>query len=204
LAAAERILAEQGDSKRLSIRAVADGAGVTPPSVYRHFHDKADLLRSVVEARFDAFGAALDRAAAGARDPFDELRKRCGAYLAFAADDPASYGLLFSATQLGPGELGTEGRDWHPGVASFFRLADNVQRCLDAGAAEQSADAMLLAMLVWTHLHGCADLRLSKPEMPWPPGEELTDRALELFGLAAPPKTRSARARSAGADTRSA
>jgi AcrR family transcriptional regulator len=193
LAAAEQILAEQGDGRRLSMRAVASGAGVTPPSVYRHFQDKADLLRSVVEARFDAFTAALDEAAAEARDPFDELRRRCHGYLAFAANDPASYGLLFSATQLGPVELGTEGRDWHPGAASFLSLVDNIQRCEDAGASSPSGDAMFRAMLVWTHLHGCADLRLSKPEMPWPPGEELTDRALESFGLTARRRPRAAR-----------
>ena len=168
---------------------------MTPPSVYRHFQDKADLLRSVVAARFDAFTAALDRAAERAADPFDELRRRCHAYLRFAEDEPASYGLLFSATQLGPAELGTEDREWHPGAASFFRLVDNVQRCLNAGAASRHRDAGLLTMLVWTHLHGCADLRQSKPEMPWPPGDELTDRALESFGLTAPPDSRPVRRR---------
>lgn len=183
LAAAERVLAEEGDGKRLSIRAVASSAGVTPPSVYRHFRDKAELLRAVVQARFDAFDTFVDVAVADADLPCEQLRRRCHAYLEFARAQPASYRLLFSATQLGPEALGTQGKDWHPGAPSFFKLVDSVERCMTSRPASDGADATFVAMLVWAQLHGCADLRLSKPELPWPPAEELIDHALAGFGL---------------------
>ncbi len=39
------LLAELGDVDALTMRAVATAAGVTPPSVYRHFPDKHTLVR---------------------------------------------------------------------------------------------------------------------------------------------------------------
>jgi len=40
IAVATDLLAELGDVEALTMRAVATAAGVTPPSVYRHFPDK--------------------------------------------------------------------------------------------------------------------------------------------------------------------
>jgi len=47
LAAAERLLRETGDQEAVSIRAVADAVGVTPPSIYLHFADKTDLIFAI-------------------------------------------------------------------------------------------------------------------------------------------------------------
>jgi len=51
---ASDLLAERGDPDRLSIRAVAAAAGVTPASIYLHFVDRTSLLRAVVAERFRA------------------------------------------------------------------------------------------------------------------------------------------------------
>jgi AcrR family transcriptional regulator len=179
--AAGRLLAETGDAQRLSIRAVAVAVGVTPPSIYRHFSDKRALLRAVLDDRFRAFDRALDRASAGTSDPFLALQRRCRAYLRFAREHPGHYRVLFSATQLGPRPVGTKGKGPHPGASSFFALVDSVQRCLDASGQER--DGFLLAVQLWTSLHGQVDLRISKPEMPWPPAGRLLDATLDCLGL---------------------
>ena len=44
LDAAERLLIETGNRDAVSIRAVAEAVGVTPPSIYLHFADKTELL----------------------------------------------------------------------------------------------------------------------------------------------------------------
>jgi AcrR family transcriptional regulator len=44
MAAAERLLIDTGSQEAVSIRAVADAVGVTPPSIYRHFADKSELI----------------------------------------------------------------------------------------------------------------------------------------------------------------
>ena len=53
LDAAVRVLAAHGDTERLSIRAVAAEAQVSPPAVYRHFPDRRTLVRTVVHGMTD-------------------------------------------------------------------------------------------------------------------------------------------------------
>ncbi len=53
-----------------------------------------------------------------------------------------------------------------------------------------------LAVQLWTALHGAVDLRISKPEMPWPPIEALVDATLHDLRLHRPAPGR-ARARRA-------
>ena len=53
LEAAERLLLETGSEDAVSIRAVADATGVTPPSIYRHFRDKQHLLFEVCARQMD-------------------------------------------------------------------------------------------------------------------------------------------------------
>ncbi len=181
--AAGALLAERGDADEVSIRAVAAAAEVTPPSVYRHFPDRRTLLRAVVEERFRDFDQRLSDAEAGGGDAFEALHRRCRAYTAFAKDHPGHYRLLFSATSLGPKGVGTYGRTEHPGAASFVALVDAVQRCLDAGARDPGRGSFFVAIQLWTSLHGLVDLRISKPEMPWPTVDALLDATLSDLGL---------------------
>src|ERR687893_1922283 len=76
LAAAERLLIQTGDEGAVSIRAIADAAGVTPPSIYLHFADKTELLAAVCEVRFQDFDRYLEEATIGIDDPLDALRAR--------------------------------------------------------------------------------------------------------------------------------
>lgn len=64
--AATDLLALDGDVDALTMRAVATAAGVTPPSVYRHFPDKQTLVRTVITERFDEFTRVLHAAATAA------------------------------------------------------------------------------------------------------------------------------------------
>lgn len=184
LVGATDLIARLGDAEALTIRALTADLGVTAPSIYRHFADKAALLRAVVEAGFAAFDARLDAAAQGRTDPFDILRARSLAYLAFARDEPGLYRVLFSAASLGPAPLGL-GDGAHPGAASFGALVASVQRCLDARPAD-GRDAFVLAVSLWSWLHGIADLRIGKPEFTWPDPTPMLDDTLARFDLAGP------------------
>lgn len=182
--AAGALLAERGNADELSIRAVAAAAGVTPPSIYLHFRDRESLLRAVVAERFDDFARRLSKAEAAGSDPYDALRRRCRAYFRFGKEHPGHYRLLFSATGLGPKGVGTYGKADHPGAASFIELVDAVQRCLDAGnrpATER--DSFFHAIQLWAWMHGMIDLRISKPEMPWPAVDTVLDATLSDLGL---------------------
>ena len=60
---------QAGDADAVSIRAVADAVGVTPPSIYLHFADKDELIEAVVADVFAELDAAMLAAAESARTP---------------------------------------------------------------------------------------------------------------------------------------
>lgn len=183
--AAVRVLAAHGDTERLSIRAVAAEAQVTPPAVYRCFPDRRALVRTVIQTCFDRFEAQLAQAEQGTADPFEALRRRCLGYADFGTAQPHLYRVMFGAWSAGPKELGTYGRRPHPGAAAFTALTASIQRCLNAGA-QTRRPSPFLAYQLWSLLHGMTDLRTGKPEMPWPGPDEMISHLLVCLGLRAP------------------
>jgi AcrR family transcriptional regulator len=191
IAAGCAVLADCGDTRRVSLRAVAAAAGVSPTAVYRHFPDRRALIAAIVEHCFADFGDRLSQAAAGIRDPFTALRRRCHAYLAYGRAYPQMYRVLFSVATTGPKAAGTYGRRPHPGAVSFTDLVEAIERCRRAGAPTRRG-SQFLAFHLWSTLHGIVDLRTGKPELPWPGDEDLADTALSGLGLTRrrPPTTR--------------
>ena len=185
ITAASDLLGELGDPNQLSIRAVAAAAGVTPPSLYRHFADKQALLVAVLDERWAELHQLVEEAAASADDPFDGLRRWCLAYLAFAEERPGHYRVLFSAAA--PAGI-SDDPALHPGAPTFFALVSAVQRCLDAGAATDAArDSWFLALQLWLSGHGMVDLRIGQRfPFPWPPAETVLDAVLVDLGLSGP------------------
>jgi AcrR family transcriptional regulator len=183
--AAIRVLAARGDTEKLSIRAVAAEAQVSLPAVYRHFPDRRALVRAAVESCFGRFQIQLAQAEHGTATPFEALRRRCQAYVAFGTDQPHLYRVMFGAWSAGPKALGTYGRRPHPGAAAFTDLVASIQACLNAGARTRRP-SLFLAFQLWALLHGMTDLRTAKPEMSWPGADEMTDHYLVCLGLRAP------------------
>jgi len=179
------LLAQLGNVDALTMRAVATASGVTPPSVYRHFPNKEALVRTVVAERFDEFTGVLRAATDAAGDqPLARLHAMARAYVQWGLEQPGHYRVLFSATNAGPAGLGLQGRSEHPGAASFRALVEAVTACLPGPGHEV---ALLLATELWASLHGIVDLRITKPEMPWPDRDELVASALTAVHVAAEP-----------------
>src|SRR5262249_15766014 len=95
LNAAERLLIETADQDAVSVRAIADAVGVTPPSIYLHFADKETLLFAVCERQFDIFREALDTAASTTNDPLEALERRAEAYVKFGLEHREAYQIMF-------------------------------------------------------------------------------------------------------------
>lgn len=178
------LLAELGDVHALTMRAVAAAAGVTPPSVYRHFPDKQTLVQEIITEQFAQFTRTLEAAAASAGEqPITRLEAMSRAYVHTGLAHPGHYRVLFSATNAGPAGLGLPGGTEHPGAASYRTLIDAVAACLPT---PRRADSTTLATELWASLHGIVDLRITKPEMPWPNPDALVDAALAAVHAATP------------------
>ncbi len=176
LAAAERLLIQTGDEGAMSIRAIADAAGVTPPSIYLHFADKTELLAAVCEARFQDFDRYLEEAAAGIDDPLEALRARGRAYVRFGLENPEHYRILFM-TRPGPERPRRDVEDL-PGMTAFSRLVQDVARGMDAGLLT-GGDPFLVATGLWSNVHGVTSLLIARPDFPWPDLDRLIDHVLE-------------------------
>ena len=177
LAAAELLLLETGSEDAVSIRAVAEAVGVTPPSIYLHFADKNELLFEVCEKHFDQFDRFLEDAASQSDDPLESLRLRGRAYVRFGLDHPEHYRILFMGRSEETPDDFEEKRMGR--IASFSHLVEGVQRCLDSGAV-RGGDPVTVAVGMWAAAHGITSLLISKPGFPWPDVDGLIDHVLEV------------------------
>lgn len=177
LAAAERLLAISSDESAVSIRAVADAVGVTPPSIYLHFADKEKLLVEVCAANFDEVSRVVQEAAARATDPLDALKQACLAYARFGLEHPEEYRILFMRRAPTPAVEKLE-VDRLLGSSGFGWLIESLERCMEAGLMRR-VDPMLAAVGFWSVVHGATSLVISRPSFSWPPLEEMINYTID-------------------------
>jgi AcrR family transcriptional regulator len=175
LDATERLMIETGRADAVSIRAIADAVGVTPPAIYLHFPDKESLILAVCERHYETFDSVIERAGTSTDDPVESLRRRGRAYVRFGLENPEPYRILFMTRTDGahqPDALRGAG------ARAFQHLVDAVQRAIDAGAFRR-VDPVLAATGVWTAVHGVTSALISMPDFPWPDVESLVDHVCD-------------------------
>ncbi|HEX8098592.1 MAG TPA: TetR/AcrR family transcriptional regulator [Actinomycetota bacterium] len=165
LSATEELLIKTGDQEAVSIRAVADAVGVTPPSIYLHFADKTDLIFAVCERHFAKFDQVVEEAGSRSDDPMESLRLRGEAYVRFGLEHPEQYRILFMTK---PAEV-PDGWSHERLInnAAFGHLVQAVQRCLNAGVFVDG-DPVLIASGLWVVVHGLTSLLISDRGLAWP------------------------------------
>jgi AcrR family transcriptional regulator len=172
---------ETGRADAVSIRAIADAVGVTPPSIYLHFPDKEALILAVCERHFEMFDAVIEDAGRSTDDPVESLRRRGRAYVRFGLENPEPYRILFmTRTESAHRSDVSVGA----GARAFQHLVDAVQRCIDDGAF-RPVDPVVAATGVWTAVHGITSLLISMPGFPWPDVDTLVDHVtdIQIHGL---------------------
>jgi AcrR family transcriptional regulator len=92
--AAQDLIAEHGIDA-LTMQAVAARVGVRGPSLYKHFRDRAALLREVEKTVVADLQSLLTAASSSPNDRV-ALRAMAAAYRRFARASPARYALLFA------------------------------------------------------------------------------------------------------------
>lgn len=169
--AAKTLLARHGTVESVSIRAVADLVGVTPPSIYLHFADKDALIDAVVA---EVFTELDDRMKAGPADahPLDRLCYQGMAYIRFALESPGHYLLATANARTESGDV-----DMVLRTAAFTRLRDTVEDCMAEGVFTPG-DPTPVAIQLWAAAHGIASLIIAKPYLPWGDPDEIAYRVL--------------------------
>jgi AcrR family transcriptional regulator len=145
LEAAERILAREGE-QALSIRELCAQVGVTAPTIYHHFGDKAGLVAEVVDECFAEFDRAL-AAEPPPADPVDALPWAFDRYVDYGVAHPAHYRLLFRRRLPAPTPAA---------IASYARL-ERLMEAIDA-AGRLRVPVAEAAPACWAAVHGVTEL----------------------------------------------
>ena len=179
LEATERLLLETGSEEAVSIRAVADAVGVTPPSIYRHFADKTALIFDVSALHFTALENRLREASAGVDDPVDRLVALGQAYIEFGVANPEPYRIMFMTRHDHvPHEYAGE---ILAKSAAFNLLLACVEEGIAAGRLRTDlGEAFELALGLWARVHGLTSLWVSMPDMPWADDDGFVARYAEV------------------------
>lgn len=183
--ATEGLLLRTGSAEAVSIRAVADAVGVTPPSIYRHFADKDTLIAQVCARHFATLEAEMRAAVEGIDDPVDRLVARGMAYIRFGVANPEPYRILFmTKLKAIPTEVQ---QDWFAHSPAFNETMANAQACIDVGALRpEHDDAYQVALGVWARVHGITSLAITKPFLGLESDEFIASYAEDcLRGIAA-------------------
>jgi len=179
--AAEDLIERRG-AQGFSLREAARQVKVDPAMVYRHFRDRADLVRAVADRGFQRLAAAMQKALQKPSTADGRLRALGHAYVKFALDEPALFRLMFgpdrgAIIQSGPTPMGL------------------LMEVLGAKASPENA------ALCWAGVHGVAMLVLDGSLQRTQPvdSKHLTELVLDALirQLESPSGSRARRAASA-------
>lgn len=163
----------------LSLRKVAQRAGVSHNAPYFHFSDKQSLIAAISTEGFkqlyDELGAAI---ATHPSDPKRQLEEGAWAYVQFAMKNADTFKIMFSGIL----EKEKEYPDFvEVSSKTFGRVVDIVISCQDAGVL-RSGPPEIMAVSVWGQIHGVVSLLL-EGQIPHRVLERSDARQIVLFAL---------------------
>jgi AcrR family transcriptional regulator len=178
MAAAERLLIESGDEAAVSIRAVAEAVGVTPPSIYLHFADRNELIFAICETQFRHLDETMEKAVIGVTDPWERIERKGRAYVEFGLTNPEQYRILFTSRPDCTPERFVDERLLT--TSALGHLIADVDAAISAGQI-RSGDTAVVASGLWMAVHGITSLLIAKPDFPWPDRQQLIDHVLHTY-----------------------
>ena len=150
------VLSKEGTGA-LSLRKVAERAGVSHSAPYSHFSDKQALIAAISTEGFKQLYTELDTAiAAYPDDPRRQLQECAWAYVLFAMNHTDTFKIMFSGVL----EKEKEYPDFvEISRKTFGRVTEIVRACQAAGIL-RAAPAEMMAVAVWGQVHGIISLLL--------------------------------------------
>src|SRR5689334_6137406 len=152
------ILSKKG-AAGLSLRKVAQKAGVSHAAPYAHFADKQALIAAISIEGYRKLYDAIEKATRKHEgDPAAQLAAGAWAYVKFALDDPDHFKVTMSAV--------LEKEKEYPAFVeisykSFELVLEIVEACQEAGVLRKGPSD-LITVGVWSLMHGFVSLLLEK------------------------------------------
>jgi AcrR family transcriptional regulator len=152
IAAARRLVVEQG-AENFSLADACRLAGVSTAAPYRHFRDKDEILEEIVARGFDDMshrsGRALMEKGAGTLEGIIAMGH---AYIEFAVSETAIFRLMFGQDPTLKQAVAVRDQ----GHACFAEVIRAVEAYCAANGVD--GDARMIAVKLWTFVHGAASL----------------------------------------------
>jgi AcrR family transcriptional regulator len=169
LEASMRLFVEQGFAN-VSIRKIADLIEYSPTTVYLYFKDKDEILFQLHQMGFQLFQAMNDTLHS-IQNPLVRLHKMGENYLDFGIQHPEYYDLMFVQSSPMVTLSQMECTDWKNGDQAMGQLRNTLIDCMEQGFIAQT-DPNILALTIWSAVHGLVSLAISGRMEKFLPGKE--------------------------------
>jgi AcrR family transcriptional regulator len=143
-------MVEESGEGALGVRDLARRLGLSPGALYRYYDGRDAIVSTLAAESMALLGERLRAAATGA-DPLGSVGL---AYLAFAAEEPARFRLLFVDRPSSRRTLGDS-----PDAESPYRIVlSTARQAIADGLVAPDLDAESISYTLWSLVHGMAVL----------------------------------------------
>lgn len=156
-----KLLREQPVAKPLTIAAVCEEAGCTPPTLYHHFGDLDSLRRAASRRAHLEWSEEMALSTTSDGDPKQQIRDGARVYLEWAIEHPDAYHVMFSQPRR---EDDPNPHEETIDTPSFVALRTYLAELHDMPLEDPSI--ILLALNFWAAVHGLASLSVTMPFFP--------------------------------------
>ncbi|MCK5881658.1 MAG: TetR/AcrR family transcriptional regulator [Sinobacterium sp.] len=167
----------------LSMRKLADAVNVSRTALYHHFDGKQALLSAIAEEGFVRQrqilqAAILDAEGLAAKEL---LQRYISAYINFAVQHPAYYGLMFGSqiwkTAEADDQLTTVAK------RAFKNYVDTIASWQQLGIVANHSEPLRFAQVTWGTLHGLSRLMIDGIYIEQLPQQEVIDTVVAMFTI---------------------
>ena len=155
LDAAATLLEDKGP-EAVTLRAVGEAAGVSRSAPYRHYADKAALMRALAGRTLRQIAERIRHGAERHRGARQRLRAGCWAYIDCAVECPHHYQLVFGDAPIAEPDPGLE----EAADDAMAAVGELVAQAQGAGQL-RPGPTREIATVIWVLLHGLAALQIT-------------------------------------------
>ena len=162
----------------ISVRRVAQKAGVSVGAIYAHFDDLAGLMQSLWMGQVERQNARFVERTSGCEDPLQRLRILLDDYLRFGIENAELYRNAFLFVRPGS----------HPKPVAAGLETQVFSRLMMAALCEGQAQGRVvagdpgrLAQVLWSGLHGCLALPSNLDRLAFAPAADIAQQMTEAL-----------------------